>query len=120
MQWREERARAGKIALSLCNTGLLRKGVDVIRNNIEHLIKFLQRFLETTDYHVGLRVLGGQRSVARVEAFSLVEIGLALLPLTAPTCDVSQRFRNLTAVRQKVTCLFKVVHRGVVFLQTCV
>ena len=118
MQWSEERTSARKVALGLCNTGLLRKCVDVIRNNIEHLIKFPQRFRETTDYHVGLRVLSEQRSVARIEALSLVEVGLALLPLTSPTRDVSQRFRNLAAVRQKLTCLFKVMHRGVVFFQT--
>src|SRR5437899_603857 len=113
MQWREERTGAGKIALSLCNTRLLRKGVDVIRNNVEHLIKFPQRFRETTDYHVGLRMLGEQRSVARIEALSLVEVQLALLPLTSPARDISQRFRNLTAVRQELTCLFKVVHGSV-------
>ena len=49
MQWREERTGPRKIALRLCNTGLLRKRVDVIRNNIEHLIKFPQRFRETTN-----------------------------------------------------------------------
>ena len=102
----------------MCNAGLLSKRVDVIRNDIEHLIKFPQRFRETTDDHVGLRVLGEQRSVAWVEALSFVEVGLALLPLTSPARDIGQRFRNLTAVRQEVTCLLKIVHRGVVLFQT--
>ena len=63
-------------------------------------------------------MLRKQGSVPRVEALSLVEIGLALLPLTSPTRDISQRFRNLAAVRQELTCLFKVTHRCVVVFQT--
>src|SRR5262249_48681642 len=106
MQWREERTSTHQIALSLCNAGLLRKGVDVIRNNIEHMIKLSQRFRETTYYHVRLSMLGEQGSIARIESLSLVEVQLALLPLTSPARDISQRFRNLTAVRQKSTCLF--------------
>src|SRR4030095_11434714 len=103
---------------SYCHPRLLRKRVDVIRNNLEHLIKLSQRFRETTTYHVRLSVLGKQGNVARIEALSLVEVQLALLPLTSPPRDISQRFRNLTAVRQELTCLFKVVHRGVGLFQT--
>ena len=103
--------------MRLCNTRLLRKGVHVIRYNIEHLIKLPQRFRETTNYHVRLRVLGEQRSVARIEALSLVEVQLALLPLTSPTRDISQRFRNLAVIRQELSCLLKVTHRGVVIFQ---
>src|SRR4030095_11679154 len=103
---------------SYCHPRLLRKRVDVIRNNVEHLIKLPQRFRETTTYHVRLSVLGKQGNVARIEALSLVEVQLALLPLTSPPRDISQRFRNLTAVRQELSCLFKVMHCRVVIFQT--
>ena len=47
MQWSEEHTSPRKVALSLCDTGLLRNGVGVIRCNIEHLIKLPQRLGET-------------------------------------------------------------------------
>src|SRR5207249_8586199 len=61
-----------------------------------------------------------QRNIARVEPLSFVEVGLAPVPLTSPACDVGQRFRNLAAIRQRLTCLLKVTHRGVVIFQACV
>src|SRR6516225_4840336 len=63
-------------------------------------------------------MLREQGSVPRIESLSLVEVDLALLPLTSPARDNSQRFGNLAAVRQESTRLFKVVHRGVVLFQT--
>src|SRR4030095_4360899 len=58
-----------------------------------------------------------QRNIARIEPLSLVEVDLALLPLTSPARDISQRFRNLTAVRQELTCLFKITHRRLIIFQ---
>src|SRR5947208_10756347 len=62
-------------------------------------------------------MLSEQVNVARVESLGLVEIRLAPVPLAAPPRDGSQQRRNLAAVRQELTCLFKVTHRGVVILQ---
>src|SRR5262245_34963696 len=58
-----------------------------------------------------------QGNIARIEALSLVEVDLALFPLASPARDIGQRFRNLAAVRQKLTRLFKVMHRRVVILE---
>src|SRR5262249_4843976 len=63
-------------------------------------------------------MLGEQGNIARIESLSLVEVDLALLPLTSPARDISQRFRNLAAVRKELTRLFKVMHRCVVIFQT--
>ncbi|PYI43588.1 MAG: hypothetical protein DMF12_03215, partial [Verrucomicrobia bacterium] len=101
----------------MCNTRLLRKGIQVVWYNIEHLIKLSQRLGETTNYHIGLGVLGEQGNVTRIESLSFVEIGLAPVPLTSSARDVGQRFGNLTAIRQKLTCLLKVTHRGVIIFQ---
>src|SRR5438132_14030173 len=65
-------------------------------------------------------MLSEQGNVARVEPLSFVEVGLAPVPLTSPARDVSQRFRNLAAIRQKLTCLLKVTHRGIVIFQAAV
>jgi hypothetical protein len=101
----------------LCNTRLLRKGIQVVRYNIEHLIKLSQRLGETTNYHVGLGVLSEQGDVARVKPLSFVEVRLAPVPLTSPSRDIGQRFGNLAAIRQELTCLLKVTHGGVVIFQ---
>ena len=62
-------------------------------------------------------MLRKQGRVSRIESLSLVEVGLALLPLTSPPRDVGQRFRNLAAIRQELSCLLKVTHRGVVIFE---
>ena len=62
-------------------------------------------------------MLGEQVNVARVEPLGFVEVDFALVPLASPPLDISQRFRNPTAIGQKRTCLLKVTHRGVVILQ---
>ena len=61
-------------------------------------------------------MLGEQVNVARIEPLGFVEVGLAPVPLASPPRDISQRFRNLAAIGQKLTCLLKVTHRGVVIL----
>src|ERR1044072_9485915 len=106
-----------KIALRLCDARFLRKRIQVVRYNIEHLIKLSQRLGKTTHYHVGLGMLGEQRHVSRVETLSFVEVGLAPVPLTSPARNVGQRFRNLAAIREKLTCLLKVTHRRIVIFQ---
>src|SRR5206468_5017876 len=76
------------------------------------------RFEETTKYHVGLCVRGEEENVARVEPLGFVEVRLAPVPLASPPRDIGQRFRNPAAIRQELTCLLKVTHRGVVIFQT--
>ena len=61
-------------------------------------------------------MLGEKVNVARVESLGFVEVGLAPLPLASPPLDIGQRFRNPAAIGQKLTCLLKVTHRGVVIL----
>src|SRR5215813_10245163 len=56
--------------------------------------------------------------MSRVEPFGFVEIRLATIPLALPPRDIGQRLRNPAAIRQKLTCLLKVTHGGVVILQT--
>ena len=56
MQRSEECRCPRQVALSLCNTGLCREGIDVVRRNIEDLIKLSQRFRKTTKAFVGNRV----------------------------------------------------------------
>ena len=90
---------------------------DVVRRDIENLIKLSQRFGETTKIDIGKRVLGEQGNVARVEPLGFVEVRLAPVPLASPSRDIGQRFRNPAAIRQELTCLLKVTHRGVVILQ---
>ena len=62
-------------------------------------------------------MLREQVNIARVEFLRFVEIRLALIPVTSPPFDISQRQRNTTIIRQKLVCLLKVFHRSVVVLQ---
>src|SRR5437660_8784471 len=62
-------------------------------------------------------MLGEQVTVARVEPLGLIEVRFAPVPLASPPRDIGQRFRNLAAIRQELTCLLKVTHCGVVILQ---
>ena len=48
MQRSEERRGTRQVAFGLCNSRLFREGIDVVRRNIENLIKLSQRFGETT------------------------------------------------------------------------
>src|SRR5438874_13454799 len=114
MQRSQERQGPRQVALGLCNTRLFREGIHVVRYNIENLIELSQRFGETTKTDIGIRVLGEQVNIARVEPLSFDEVRLAPVPLAAPPCDISERLRNPAAIRQKLTCLLKVMHRGVV------
>ena len=70
----EERGGTRQVAFRLCDTGLLRQGIDVVRRNIENLIKLSQRFRETTKCDIRNRVLGEQINVARVEPLGFVEV----------------------------------------------
>src|SRR5207249_11347875 len=66
MQRSEERRGPRQIAFSLCDTRLCGECVQVIRCDIENLIKLPQRFGETTKCHVGKRVLRSEeRRVGR-------------------------------------------------------
>src|SRR3989475_1738321 len=65
-------------------------------------------------------MLGEQVTVARVEPLGLIEVRFAPVPLASPPRDIGQRFRNPAAIRQELTCLLKVTHRGVVILQAAV
>src|SRR5882724_3119129 len=113
----EERRGPPQVALSLRNTRLDREGIDVVRCDIENLIKLPQRFGETTKEDIGSRVLVEQGNVARVEPLGFIEVRLAPVPLASPPRDIGQRFRNAGAIGQELTCLLKVTHGGVVILQ---
>src|SRR5205823_5429205 len=66
---------------------------------------------------IGIRVLGEQVNVARIEPLGFDEVRLALVPLASPPCDICERLRNPAAIRQRLTCLLKVTHRSVVIFQ---
>src|SRR5262249_25432931 len=117
MQRSQERRGPREVALGLCNTRLFREGIHVVRYDIENLIELSQGFGETTKTDIGIRVLGEQINVARVEPLGFDEVGLAAIPLAPPPRDISERLRNPAAIRQKLTCSLKVMHRGVVIFQ---
>jgi hypothetical protein len=88
VQRSKERRRTRQIAFSLCDIRLEREGIDVVRCNIENLIKLSQRFGKTTKIDIGLRVLGEQPNVAWVKPLGFVEVILALAPLTSPPLEI--------------------------------
>ena len=76
-------------------------GIQVVRVNIENLIK-LSAALPGNDGDLSRkRVLGEKDNVARVEPLGFVEVGLAPIPMTPSAFDIGQRLRNSAAVRQK-------------------
>src|SRR5712691_3691198 len=109
-----------QIALGLCDSRYSRESIDVVRCNIENLIKLPLRFAETTKRDIGNCVLGEQLNVARVEPLSFVEVRLAPIPLASSSCDISEQLRNPATIRQQLACLLKVTHRSVVILQAIV
>ena len=117
MQRSEERSSPRQVAFGLCDSRLNRERIHVVRSNIENLIKLSQRFGKTTKIYIGKRVLGEQVNVARVEPLGFVKVRFAPVPLASPPRDIGQRFRNLAAIGQKLTCLLKVTHRSVVIFQ---
>src|SRR5438876_8732070 len=117
MERSEERSGPRQIALGLCNTRLVGEGIEVVRYNIENLIKFPHRFGETTKVSIEKKgVMSEQGNVARVELLGFVEIRLAFVPLSSPPGEIGQQFRNLAAIGQELTCFSKVKHRSVVIL----
>src|SRR5439155_7648612 len=66
---------------------------------------------------VGNRVLAEQLDVARVQPLGFVEVRLAPVQLASPPLQKRQRLKNSATIRQELTCLLKVTHRGVVILQ---
>ena len=58
MQRRKDRRGTRQVALGLCDSRLYRQDIDIVRRNIENLIKLSQRFGETTEDEIGKRVLG--------------------------------------------------------------
>src|SRR6266446_502859 len=113
----EERSGTRQVTLGLCDTRLLHERVQAVRYDIENLIKLSQRFGEAAKHDIGSCMLREPLNVARVEPLGFVEVRLAPVPLASPACDIGQRLRNLAAIRQELTCLLKVTHRGVVILQ---
>ena len=61
-------------------------------------------------------MLRKERNVAGVESLGFIEVRLAPVPLTAPSRNIGQQFRNLAAIRQELTSLLKITYRGVVIL----
>src|SRR5205814_9814574 len=112
----EKRRGPRQVAFDLCDSRLVRERIDVVRRDIENLVKLSQRFRETTKTLIGNRVLGKYTNVAWVEPLGFVEVTFALIPLALPSCNICEGFRNPAVIGQKRTCLFKVTQRGVVIL----
>jgi len=83
----------------LCDSRLGRERIEVAWCDVKNLVKLLQRFVETTKRDIGNRPLGDQINVAGVEPLGFVEVGFAPVPLASPPCDISERLRNLAAIR---------------------
>src|SRR6266446_10105617 len=108
----EQRRGTRQVALGLCDTGLCHNGIHVIRCDIQNLLKLSQCFGETTKHDIGSCVRGEQVNVARIEPLGFVEIRFASVPLASPPCNVGQRLRYPAAIREELTCLLEVTHRG--------
>src|SRR4029077_15309299 len=107
MQRSEERRSPWQVALGLCDSRLVHEGIEVVRCDIENLIKLPQCFRETPKTDIGNRMLAEEVDVARVGPFGFLEIRLAPVPLASPPCDIGQRRRDLAAIGQKRTRLLK-------------
>src|SRR4030095_7111885 len=94
MQRSQKRSSSGQIALGLRDTGLDHRGVNVVRCKIENLIKFSQRFGETTYNDQGKGVLSKQVNIAWVEPLSFVEVGVAPVPVASGSLDISEGLKN--------------------------
>src|SRR5438270_11298610 len=70
-----------------------------------------------TKTDIATRVRAEQGNVARVEPLGFIEVGFAPVPLASSPCDISERLRNLAAIRQKLTCLLKVTFCGVIIFK---
>ena len=99
---------ARQIAFGLCDSCLSRERIDVARCDAKKLVKLLQRIMETTTTDLGNRSLAYQVNIAGVEPLGFVEVGIALVPLAPPPCDISERLRDPAAIGQKLTRLIKV------------
>src|SRR5437870_963379 len=100
MQRRKEHRSMRQVAFGLCDCRLWRESIYVVRRDIENLLKLPKRFRETPKGNIGICVFTQCFSVARAKPLSFIEVCLAPLPLAAPPHDISQRCRNLTAIRQ--------------------
>src|SRR5713101_5856328 len=114
MKRRKKRCSSRQIALRLCYSRLYSENTSIVWCNIQNLIKLSQRFRETTKADIRSRVLGEQVNIARIEPLGFVKVCLAPVPLTAPSCDVGQRFWDAAVIGQELTCSFKVTHGGIV------
>src|SRR5205823_8536362 len=116
--WRSVQcARTGQFPLGLRDKRLEPECINVIRRNIQDLIKLSQRFGKTTKADVRLRVPVEQVKVARVEPLGFVEVRLAPVPLASSPLQKRHRLKNQAAIRQELTCPVKVRHRSVVIPQ---
>src|SRR5580704_4058531 len=106
MRRRKERGSSWQIALRLRDSRLYRENTNIIWCNIQNLIKLSQCFGETTKTDIRSRVLSEHATVARIEPLGFVEVSLASVPLTAPSCDVGQRFWDAAVIGQELTRLF--------------
>src|SRR6266513_1399177 len=108
---------ARQIALRMCKSRIFREGIDVVRRDIENLIKFPQSVGETTKELIGKHMLTEYVNVARIEPLGFVKVRLAAVPLALSSCNICDGFRNPAVIGQKRTRLLKVTQRGVVILQ---
>src|SRR4029077_17859380 len=116
MERSEQRRGTRQVAFSLCDIRLEGDDIQVVGCDINILSKLSQRRGKTTLNPMGGAVHGEEVDIAGVEALGFVEIRLDPVPLPSPPRDTGQRFRNLAAMWQALTCLLIVTHGGVVIL----
>ena len=116
MQRSEKCRRARQVAFRLSVSRLLHKNIQVVRYDIEDLIELSEGIRKLPAYAIGLRMLREQTHVSRVELLGFVEIVFAIVPLTAPACDIGQQLRNPAAIGQVLTSALKVQYGGIVIL----
>src|SRR5262249_5952467 len=116
MERGEYRGSSRQVSDSLGDSRLLHQRIHIIRRYIENLIELLHCLGKTTKNDIGNRVLVEQVDITRVEPLRFVEMGLTLVPLASPACDIGERLRNSAAVGQELACLLKITHACVVTL----
>ncbi len=117
MKRSKERGSPREITLGLGDRRLDRESVHVIRDNLENLVELPQRFRKTTARNAGLPMLPKHVSIPWIQSLSLDEVGFTPVPLTLSPRDISERFRNPAAIREKRTGPFKETHRNAVILE---
>ena len=96
------------------------KVMRVIGYDIEDLLQFSPRFVETALKSERSRMGVEQLRIARVESLRFVKITFALLPISSLSHELRQQPLNLSVVWEKRTRPLEVMFRRVVIIQTIV